>query len=125
MEELTLGDLIQAVSMLVMALGVIVILFRSGAKAADDQLVRLIQDMLNDRHQITQAERVVTHATSMMQGTLNILAETVKVLAPMTAIKADDELAKWLDDIRKPGPPVDDEPAQEAGAVVGDETIKT
>ena len=45
MEELTLGDLIQAVSMLVMALGVIVILFRSGAKAADDQLVRLIQDM--------------------------------------------------------------------------------
>lgn len=114
MNEMELAAIIQAVSTIVLVLGVLVVLVKQGVPAADQALSEGIQSRLDDRRSMQLLEEMyqkhVGNQDQLIKTTLTVL-EAVAALTPITS---DDALVKLLEDVAEPGAP---ETVDDSGAV--------
>jgi len=70
----------------------------------ENTAARLAELQLN-RDFMARLETAYQQQNTVFQGAFNTLTEFVKLVAPLTPIKSDDELSKFLGDVKTPGDP--------------------
>lgn len=71
----------------------------------DTVVVNRLQQAQDNRELMDRLERAYQAASRQQQTALETLGATLRFIAPMTAIKADDKLAEVVADIQQQGPP--------------------
>jgi len=94
-------------SVLVTAVIVLLVLRRDGPKKADDTLTLQLQMHQNNRDYMERQERMFRELSTSHQQMITLAGRALEIVAPLTPIKSDDAAARYLDDIRTPGPPAE------------------
>lgn len=107
----------QATLNVIMALGIALsfaattfVFLRTHPNATPQQLdentsARLAELQLH-RDFMTRLEQAYQQQNTVFQGAFDTVTALVKTIAPLTPIKTDDELGKFLDDVKEPGDPM-------------------
>ena len=108
MDQATLNIIFALGTVGALILGVIAYL-RAHPNATPQQFdentaARLAELQLN-REFMARLEAAYAQQNTVFQGAFNTLTEFVKLIAPLTPIKTDDEMGKLFEDVKVPGEP--------------------
>lgn len=88
---------------IVIGLAALVVALLRNRDKGDSTLVAYFQQQQAQREQMAQLERA--YQQTMFKSMFDLATMTARTVAPLTPFKADDALAKWMQDIQQPGAP--------------------